>query len=656
MNAARRLARLVRASLSIVAPLVAALALLAPARLALADGAGFQLDRYEPTPAGEPFFSVEHPWYRPTRWFAGGLTFDYGYNSLVLRSSPNAADGTAVIAHELVGHLDLAGSFWNRLLISASVPMTLMERGTPANGAAAIIGTAVGDPRVGLTLRLYGRPDRDAFSLHLGAHLWIPIGATGDHAGDANVRFLPKAIASGVSRWLRWSASAGFLVRSEANLGAAQADGGNGVGPSLQLGGAIGLVNRARTLTVGPEAVASMMVTGTHAWEQASTSVEVLLGAHYLVFDNILIGAAIGTGILRDPGNPDVRAIVRVAWAPAPPLDSDEDGILDREDACPHEKGVRTEDPRTNGCPQRDRDHDQVLDDDDLCPDVHKGEHPDPARLGCPALDSDHDGVFDYEDICPTTPAGPYPDPARKGCPLPDRDGDGVLDRDDECPDVPAGATPDPQHPGCPLVVPCLTDRDKDFVPDAVDACPDEPGVPDADPKKNGCPVSKLVVVKGGMIVILEPVYFATDKDVILPRSYPLLAAVADVLARSPDIKRVAIEGHTDIRGTMAHNMDLSDRRANSVRRWLVENGVAPARLEAHGYGPTRPIASNKSDKGRSTNRRVEFRIVDPAPSAGEGSEVKMQGNRSTVMPDAPIYPDAGHHKATKKGAPHKKR
>ncbi|MEZ4315627.1 MAG: OmpA family protein [Polyangiaceae bacterium] len=84
---------------------------------------------------------------------------------------------------------------------------------------------------------------------------------------------------------------------------------------------------------------------------------------------------------------------------------------------------------------------------------------------------------------------------------------------------------------------------------------------------------------------------------------------VADVLASHPEIARVAVDGHTDNRGTEASNLDLSRSRAVSVMKWLVDKGVDPRRLEARGFGPRRPIADNKTAEGRAKNRRVEFQI-----------------------------------------------
>lgn len=264
--------------------------------------------------------------------------------------------------------------------------------------------------------------------------------------------------------------------------------------------------------------------------------------------------------------------------------------------------------PEAREAAEQDRDGDGVVDRDDTCPDTAAGETPDPARRGCPATDSDGDAIFDHEDECPSTPAGDDPHPSRPGCPDADRDADGVTDADDACPEVHSGLNPDPARPGCPL-----PDRDGDSVIDASDACPDEPGAPSSDPARNGCP--GLVLVEGGMIRILRPVFFATNRDVILDESGPVLAAMADALVATPSIRRLAIEGHTDDVGEDAYNLELSTRRAQNVMAALIQAGVAPARLEVHGFGESRPLIEAETEQARAVNRRVEFRIVDPAPA-----------------------------------------
>jgi outer membrane protein OmpA-like peptidoglycan-associated protein len=240
-----------------------------------------------------------------------------------------------------------------------------------------------------------------------------------------------------------------------------------------------------------------------------------------------------------------------------------------------------------------------------------QGDHPDPARRGCPAPDRDGDGVLDPDDQCPTEAQGDHPDPTRRGCPAGDRDSDTIYDHEDQCPDQNRLPFPDPARNGCPL-----PDADHDQVPEPPDACPNQPGVPSSDPARNGCPNTRISV-DSGQIRIVEQVFFATDRDQILPRSFRILTAVAEVLRAAPHIRRVSVNGHTDNRASEEHNNDLSQRRANSVMRWLTEHGIDASRLEAHGYGASRPIAPNTNEAGRARNRRVEFVILDPAQPQG---------------------------------------
>ena len=124
-------------------------------------------------------------------------------------------------------------------------------------------------------------------------------------------------------------------------------------------------------------------------------------------------------------------------------------------------------------------------------------------------------------------------------------------------------------------------------------------------------PERSLVTVRAREIRIRRQVNFATDSADILPDSSALLAEIADVLMRHPEIRRVEIQGHTDNRGGREHNMDLSQRRAEAVRDWLIAAGVESSRLEARGYGDTDPVAPNLTAANRARNRRVAFVITE---------------------------------------------
>ena len=117
------------------------------------------------------------------------------------------------------------------------------------------------------------------------------------------------------------------------------------------------------------------------------------------------------------------------------------------------------------------------------------------------------------------------------------------------------------------------------------------------------------VVVTQKKIELKQTVFFDTNKATIKPRSFSLLDEIGNVLKSRPTMT-VRIEGHTDSRGTRAHNLKLSAARADSVRQHLVGLGIDPSRMESRGFGPDQPVETNKTVAGREKNRRVEFFIT----------------------------------------------
>ncbi|HET7498182.1 MAG TPA: OmpA family protein, partial [Candidatus Eisenbacteria bacterium] len=108
----------------------------------------------------------------------------------------------------------------------------------------------------------------------------------------------------------------------------------------------------------------------------------------------------------------------------------------------------------------------------------------------------------------------------------------------------------------------------------------------------------------------LEGVNFITDSAELTPESKATLDRTAASLARWPEV-RVEVGGHTDSMADDAYNMQLSQRRAETVRAYLIRAGISARRLEAKGYGETRPIAPNDTEAGRAKNRRVELTRID---------------------------------------------
>ncbi len=340
--------------------------------------------------------------------------------------------------------------------------------------------------------------------------------------------------------------------------------------------------------------------------------VEALVAARAYPAKPWAVGLALGRGLVAGYGSPDVRVMASVAFTPElnppAPLDSDGDGLPDAADQCPADAEDRDCFADDDGCPDPDNDRDGILDGADQCRNEPETVNGIDDRDGCPEKDSDGDGIFDPVDHCPLVPETVNGTNDTDGCPEKDTDGDGLFDDVDQCP----SAREDPDGfedlDGCPD-----PDDDHDGIPDVVDKCPREPetinGVNDTD----GCPDQGDAKVKleGDKILILDKVYFATNKDVILERSFNLLMQVAATLQAHPELLKVRVEGHTDSQGNDAANLDLSQRRANSVKRFLIDRGVGESRLDAVGYGETKPVGNNLTAAGREANRRVEFVVVD---------------------------------------------
>lgn len=342
------------------------------------------------------------------------------------------------------------------------------------------------------------------------------------------------------------------------------------------------------------------------------------------------------------------------------PLDTDEDGVLDKNDECPETPGL----VELRGCP--DTDLDGIADLNDECP-TEAGLS---QFNGCP--DTDEDGIQDKDDLCPNTPGlekfGGCPDSDKDGiedskddCPnisglevfngCPDTDEDGIQDSEDECPekvgtkefngcpDTDGDGLPDPkdkcpeeagplENTGCPW-----GDRDNDGIIDKEDACPsvegpienqgcpwedlDGDGVLDKDdrcPKtpgpldNEGCPV----IEKEEQEVLntaFDDLEFLSGKDVIKDESFESLEKLAELLTKKAEWK-LEISGHTDNVGKESSNLSLSKKRSLAVADFMESRGISRERLVTKWYGESKPIADNSTNEGRQKNRRVEMEVI----------------------------------------------
>ncbi|MBL8921721.1 MAG: OmpA family protein [Myxococcaceae bacterium] len=494
------------------------------AATAFAQERGFRLHRYEGTTAGSTLFLVERPWYSSTRFFAAGVTADFSLRPLVPLVATGRGELTPIVSQAFVGHVELAGSLFDRVLLRASLPITLFEGGATelVSQVGPLRAVGLGDPRVGVMVRVFGQSERDAFSLHLGADAWIPLGAQLTHQGDTGLRLLPRAVLAGAFGVGRWTFDAGFLVRNYASYGppalrltaASEARAGLGVGISLF----------DDHLYLGPEAQLALQVVGENAFAVNGMALEVLGGATWLIGNHVSLGVAAGAGLLGAAGTPDARGLVRLAWAPrraaetpepaktidpctdaslaretrasrgCAPLpfdDADLDGVPDVDDRCPLERetvnGVRDAD----GCPELDVELAPLIEPKPtlptpLAPALDGGVAP--AAAGRSVADADRDGVPDDADRCPRSPEDHDAFEDEDGCPELDNDRDGIADTLDRCPYEAETLNGVDDDDGCADVVDAKQDADRDGIADEVDRCPLEAETIDGVRDDDGCP------------------------------------------------------------------------------------------------------------------------------------------------------------------------
>ena len=597
---------------------------------------GYAASSFEPSERGSDWFANESNDYRGKFRFAFGAVGDYAYRGVI--GSYNA-DGTvraSVLRNQMLLHTGASLVLADRLRLGLSLPLQLFADGHPsrANGLTYVPPLheqSVGDIRASVDLRVAGEYG-DAFTVAVGGSLFIPLGQRESFNGDDVTRFSPHLNIAGDEGIFAYAVRGGYELRP---LRVDYID--TRTGSTINFGGAAGLRFADKKILVGPEVFGRTGVSNADGAAAHDTPLEILLGAHFQVGGGFRVNAGAGTFLNKGFGAPVGRALLGLEWAAdAERPDRDKDGVYDDEDACPDVAGVRTSDPKTNGCPPPppDRDKDGIIDSEDACPDVPGIRTSDPKTNGCPPPppDRDGDGIPDSEDACPDVPGVRTNDPKTNGCP-PDRDGDGIIDSEDACPDVPGIRTNDPKTNGCPD-----GDRDKDGIPNEIDACPDQAGPKSDDPKTSGCP---RVFIKAGLIQILEQPKFDFNKANIKPESDSLLTEVAKVMNDHPEIKLVRVEGHTDNVGSSEYNKKLSQQRAEAVVKWLSGHGVAADRLKGVGMGKEHELVPNTTDANRALNRRVEFHIENQEEKVKEmvktpGGGTETAPPRDAVQPKPP--------------------
>ncbi|NVJ19810.1 OmpA family protein [Myxococcus sp. AM011] len=538
------------------------------------------VQRFKPGPGAEDILGIHSARVQRHLGLNLGLSLNYGSKPLNFLDPRSDRFITALVSRQL--GIDLMGAvgLFDRFEIGVILPVTI-QGSDPAPQVDASFSQGVGGGGIG-DLRLVPKArliDGERFGLALVVPVTLPTAGGNDFLGSSGVGVQPKLVAE-YGEKVRFAANVGVDIREKQVLRNLTAGNAFTYGLGTEIPFTLGRVPLAAEATV-------IGAIGLDEQDSEESPLELLAALKYRAVSGFTAHLGGGPGLTRGYGTPGYRLLAGFGYspppepkkaAPPPPVDTDGDGLYDPDDQCPTQPEDKDGFQDADGCPDPDNDQDGILDGDDKC--VNEPE----TKNG-----------FQDEDGCPDE------------APPVDTDGDGIFDPDDKCPNQPEDKDGFQDADGCPD-----PDNDKDGIPDVADKCPLEPEVINGVADEDGCPDKGKVKVQvdGERILILEKVYFATGKDIILPRSFPLLKQVAAVLRANPQVELLRVEGHTDDQGNDASNLDLSKRRAANVRAFLVKEGIDAARLESQGYGETKPVDSNKSAKGRENNRRVEFNIV----------------------------------------------
>ncbi|MBK9262492.1 MAG: OmpA family protein [Polyangiaceae bacterium] len=567
-----------------------------PDRIPEASGAGADLHLFRPAVDARGFFSVNGASVLPHKAISFGLVLDYGHGLLPL--SPG--HGTEyMVDHALQGTFNFNYGLFDRLVVGLTAPVVLNwgksvtdigPGGTANYNASGLTAQALG--AFALHAKFMILPPTSVIGLALVAQGGVGIGQVRNFAAEPGFYYWPQVVVEkqfGETNVVRLGLNAGFRGHTGPNASFGTGADGKPVLSSgvfeygnLATAGFAAAIRISDKFDLTAETYATYLAGGGSDSRQR-LSAEALGGFKIFVQKNTYLYLAGGIGYTPGFQSADQRGVLGFVFEPFME-DRDGDGIYDDVDVCPDEPEDKDGDEDADGCPEQD-----------------PVDEPVKVRTG----DSDGDGILDVEDQCPNKPEDPDGWMDKDGCPEPDNDKDGILDGDDRCMNVAEDKDNWQDEDGCPE-----DDNDADGILDGKDSCPNEPETFNNVDDEDGCPDKGSVIVQDNNVLILEKVQFETASAKILPQSFPLLDAVAAVLKHSPHFVLVEVQGHADVRGAPAMNVKLTQDRADSVVKALVERGIDRQRLRAMGFGPYCPIDPANNATAWEKNRRVEFKIV----------------------------------------------
>lgn len=564
--------------------MAAALALIAWPTASRAD-AELDLSLFNPTPSTTGTnFQVQPASVGADGTFAAAATVSYATDPLVLKFS---GDEHMAITQRTTMQLGLAYAFLGRFEAGARMPLYNQSGDGTMVGVTSPSGTARGD------LVLHGKAQLARAAggqVLLGAtlSLTLPTATSDEFAGVKDptgrayglLTILPEAAA----KRLAFTLNLGAVIRKQTAFSNIE----QGSGLAWGAGASVRLLD---PLWLSGEVFGDVLPGSQIKMAGGSSGVlapsEYLVGLTYRPDRRFALAVGGGRGLVAGIGTPDVRGVFSLSFVPGtaelPPIhpppppkidgDLDGDGIKDSVDRCP-----------------------EVAEDNDMFDDSD----------GCPDADNDGDGFDDAKDMCPLDAEDKDGFQDDDGCPDKDNDSDGVPDAQDKCPNVPEDKDGFLDVDGCPD-----PDNDSDGILDAQDMCPAEPETINGNADDDGCPDrgDALVIVTPAGVETTEAIQFTGGK--VAKASSNVLGQVAATLRAHQEIVRVKIVVHVQPSKDEGKDQELSERRAQAVREWLVQWGIAQGRLSAQGMGGTKPLVPRTAKQAQLINDRVEMIILE---------------------------------------------
>jgi outer membrane protein OmpA-like peptidoglycan-associated protein len=602
-----------------------------PSALAVQDeGAAEPLDaqRFDPVAGGGTFFSLTDPLVAESKTPGAALVMNYADDPLVFRYDDPDRSELEVLGR--VATANLIGWYaLPRVRASLNLPMHLYSTGYQQQGFKLI-----GDIRALATLQAWeGDLGPGHAVVGVTGRLSLPTGQEEAWLGESGLTAGLVADARYDFGPLRFGASAGFQSGTGEQIGDVV------WGPRLPF--AAGVAYAATdTIWISGELDGDLILGSQTA---GSRPVEVLAAASYRMLPDMTARLGIGTGITRGIGAPDWRIVLGIAWhpgltpVPVATSDTDGDGIADEVDLCVDQAEDFNGVDDTDGCP-----------DGTLTPTRVRILDPAGNQVAGAILDLNsgpwtgsftlHDGEL-IRSLAPGSYGGTI-----------DAAGFETLNFELE---VPAETRHEQSLRLTPVVIPvavtvhvrdgggnpvsgtqvrALGDREVSQVgaddgvtrlaltPGAWSVVISAPGFRTSEKALTVEPGQTAsievvleparVALEGNRVRILDKVYFELDSSEIKRESFSLLDEVAEVLLDHPELLLVAVHGHTDDQGDEDYNLDLSLRRAQAVRRYLIQTGVSDDRLTAAGHGESEPLILETTESARAANRRVEFHVL----------------------------------------------